>query len=77
MFNTLFMEDTKYKAFVTKESESGFINSIENLKSIIKIESLKKNKNEKKITKKIRKNSKKIKGKKQLRTLWVRRKKKS
>ena len=31
MFNTLFMEDTKYKAFVTKESESGFINSIENL----------------------------------------------
>ena len=31
MFNTLFMEDTKYKAFVTKESDSGFSNSIENL----------------------------------------------
>ena len=31
MFNTLFMEDNKYKAFVTKESDSGFINSIEKL----------------------------------------------
>ena len=31
MFNTLFMEDTKYKAFVTKEADSGFSNSIENL----------------------------------------------
>ena len=31
MFNTLFMEDIKYKAFVTKESDSGFSNSIENL----------------------------------------------
>ncbi len=31
MFNTVFMEDTKYKAFVTKESDSGFSNSIENL----------------------------------------------
>ena len=31
MFNTLFMEDNKYKAFVTKESDSGFINSIERL----------------------------------------------
>ena len=31
MFNTLFMEDIKYKAFVTKESGSGFDNSIEDL----------------------------------------------
>ncbi len=31
MFNTFFMEDNKYKAFVTKESDSGFSNSIENL----------------------------------------------
>ena len=31
MFNTLFMEDIKYKAFVTKESDSDFSNSIENL----------------------------------------------
>ena len=66
----------EYKIELFNKSKK-LINSIENLKSIIKIESLKKNKNEKKITKKIRKNSKKIKGKKQLRTLWVRRKKKS
>ena len=31
MFNTHFMEDTNYKAFVTKESDTGFSNSIENL----------------------------------------------
>ena len=31
MFNTFIMEDIKYKAFVTKESDSGFSNSIENL----------------------------------------------
>ena len=31
MFNTSFMEDIKYKAFFTQETESGFRNSIENL----------------------------------------------
>ena len=31
MFNTSFMEDIKYKAFFTQESESGFSNSIESL----------------------------------------------
>ena len=31
MFNTSFMEDIKYKAFFTQETESGFSNSIESL----------------------------------------------
>ena len=31
MFNTSFMEDIKYKAFITQETESGFSNSIESL----------------------------------------------
>ena len=31
MFNTQFMEDINYKAFVTKESDDGFTNSIEDL----------------------------------------------
>ena len=31
MFNTFFMEDLKYKAFFTQETESGFSNSIESL----------------------------------------------
>ena len=31
MFNTKFMEDINYKAFVTKESDTGFSNSIEDL----------------------------------------------
>ena len=31
MFNTFFMEDIKYKAFFTQETESGFSNSIESL----------------------------------------------
>ena len=31
MFNNLFMEDIKYKAFFTQETDSGFSNSIENL----------------------------------------------
>ncbi len=34
MFNTLFMEDIKYKAFLTQETDSGFSNSIENLSTI-------------------------------------------
>ncbi len=31
MFNTKFMEDINYKAFVTRESDAGFTNSIEDL----------------------------------------------
>ena len=31
MFNNKFMEDINYKAFVTRESDAGFINSIEDL----------------------------------------------
>ena len=31
MFNTQFMEDINYKAFVTRESDAGFTNSIEDL----------------------------------------------
>ena len=34
MFNTQFMEEIKYKAFLTQETDSGISNSIENLSTV-------------------------------------------
>ena len=67
----------EYKIELLNKSKK-VLNVIENIKKILEIKrGNKEEKKEKKITKKNKKETKKIKSKKQLRTLWVRRKRKT